>query len=741
MKFITRLTRLALERLEDRNLLAVLGINGNVNIGEYAGNQWQATIAIDPTNPNDLFAASNQDSGGLFAAYSTDAGATWTPSDTSGFSPTGFNAKAAFDDFGNLFVAYQDSGLIQVAVSTDDGQTFTGIYTSDLAGYGRPALAVGHSSVWVAASDPGGTVSAIGAAVNGLGDFGAFGAWKTVPNSAGGDFASAAVGPAGQLEVVYESPAGGAGPATIYASQKPDGLGTGSFNNPVSVSTTQVGGNRFIPAQPDAGIDAEPTVAWDRSGGIYNNRLYVAYTDAPSVTSDNTNTYVRYSTNSGSTWTPAFKVNDDTGTNSHFNSTIAVDQATGHLGVAWLDCRRDKGQGGPGDSDGIPNDEAQVFVSVSYDGGYFYVANRQVSDTGGTSNAGVSGNPYDLGSSTGLAFYNNELYPAWADNSPSLPGGNSPNLNLATVRVDVAPIVLTTEHVDGIYSNYANGTWTVNMIDKDHNRVYPADQAIWYMGPNAYNASPPPWMGVDHIWFLPQAQDPSKLYLGTSSEGTALGTFARYFNPDPRINNGAGGTDAWITNQLVDFQGPGTFFVWQTQSNGQPLVWMNTTDGITPDDLVYTFPGAHIHYAWAVTDPGTYYMSIQSSAYFVYPDQPTSSDVVTYTFCVEARDDGDPNGPPGATFPARGSRPSEPPARASLARVGQLPLSSSGPIPTAPPANSLDYFFADRGTVQQMALDLPRPGPVSRDETGWKPLARANADSGEPALSILADVI
>ncbi len=49
----------------------------NLNLSKMTGYQAETTIAIDPTNPNRMFASSNVSSNGLFAAYSTDGGVIW----------------------------------------------------------------------------------------------------------------------------------------------------------------------------------------------------------------------------------------------------------------------------------------------------------------------------------------------------------------------------------------------------------------------------------------------------------------------------------------------------------------------------------------------------------------------------------------------------------------------------------------------------------------------------------------
>ena len=58
---------------------------------------------------------------------------------------------------------------------------------------------------------------------------------------------------------------------------------------------------------------------------------------------------------------PAVRVNDDATTNSQFLPKIALDPTTGDLAVVWYDSRNDLGTGGPGDTDGIANDDAQLW--------------------------------------------------------------------------------------------------------------------------------------------------------------------------------------------------------------------------------------------------------------------------------------------------------------------------------------------------------------------------------------------
>src|SRR5689334_17680616 len=143
------------EPLEPRALMAVsIAAETLVNVSKMRGNQTEGTIAIDPTNPNRLFMASNTATGrdpdlgptdvnpgvaALFGATSTDAGVTWAGREfANGIGGDNLPAaccdpSAEFDNFGNLFFVYlsfvttpQYQGTeIDVIHSTDGGQTFT----------------------------------------------------------------------------------------------------------------------------------------------------------------------------------------------------------------------------------------------------------------------------------------------------------------------------------------------------------------------------------------------------------------------------------------------------------------------------------------------------------------------------------------------------------------------------------------------------------------------------------------
>ena len=106
--------------------------------------------------------------------------------------------------------------------------------------------------------------------------------------------------------------------------------------------------------------------------------------------------------------------------------------------MSWYDARNDLGVGGAGDTDGIPNDDAQVWGAFSTDGGQTFSRNIQIS--AGTSNSADAHNGIDYGDYSGLSFYGGIAHPAWSDNSNST--GNNPDGALHQLDIYTASVPL-----------------------------------------------------------------------------------------------------------------------------------------------------------------------------------------------------------------------------------------------------------------------------------------------------------
>lgn len=444
-------------------------VGPNVNLTKAVGNQYEPAVAIDPNNSNNIFIVARNETGGLWSARSSDGGATWTskliavsPIPPAGDVPRAYgNASVAWDQFGNLFLTYLSQGsptaatYVTLAVSEDGGATFfspAGLGPAMiLPPYARlpsmgdqPTVAVGPGSagfpgsVWLTFWSQGG-IWVSGAGVSGLGVISAFGSQVLPLQPVGVNYGDIAVGPNGEVIVTYGPNAQNSPSYGVYVQTAPTGLGTApyvpgsfAFNPPVQVTPVNVGGFTMIPAQPNWGVDPEAGLAWDRSGGAHNGRVYLVYTDSPALSTD-LDIFVVHSDDKGTTWSAPVRVNDDTGTNSQFLPRISLDQTSGTVAVTWYDARNSGA-----------NNTAQYFGAISADGGATFAKNFQIS-TGtsdqANSTAAAGFRKADYGDYTGNAFVAGKLIAAWADNSNST--GDNPdgatNFDLYAAVIQVTP--------------------------------------------------------------------------------------------------------------------------------------------------------------------------------------------------------------------------------------------------------------------------------------------------------------
>jgi hypothetical protein len=421
----------------------VLTVASNVNISMSAADNAETAIAINPQNPLNLFA---EDTWTVVGRYTTNGGLTWNTSDLSALPGSDGDMSCAFDDFGNLFLVQfspVQSLQIVVGLSTNGGASFSLLYETTTKKNDQPTLVTGPSatpgqgSVWISYTDKNNNQVVQGATVTGFGSVGTFTAAQTVLGGLNGDFGDIAVGPSGQVMIVYQNNTTTEGPDTIHMNLNPNGVG-GTFGPQSTPTVTQVGGFASIPAQPLRSIDAEPGLAWDRSGGPFQGRVYLMYTDRPNTSSYDTDILLRYSDNNGTNWSAPVRVNDDPLGNgkSQFLPRIALDQTTGYIAVSFYDCRNS-----------VSNNTTEFWAAVSTNGGASFLPNVKVS--AGVSSAlatGALGNKFDYGDYSGLTFFGGVFYPCWADNSNSTgdnPDGALNYFDMYTARVTVnTPLVL-----------------------------------------------------------------------------------------------------------------------------------------------------------------------------------------------------------------------------------------------------------------------------------------------------------
>jgi hypothetical protein len=331
--------------LEPRTLFSVsLAFEALVNTSKSPFNQSETAVAINPSNPNNIFVSSNSGSffqadtgpndpiaeSGIFVSTSTDGGATWTarviaagpgaddnndgiPNDD--FPVACCDPSAAFDDFGNLYYAYlaetSKGTSIVVLQSTDGGFNFTKVIEYD-GGGADPSnpndprggnvdrceittarLPDGSTGIALTFVDFDFSVDAEQCATATATGLGLVGPWTlhTLPQSgmgAGGGFSAnvgdPAIGPDGQVMVTYQT-VGDLDNEAVYANSTANGFAPGAaFGNAVFVDQTQVGTKETLPGQPVRGLSVVATVDYDRSSGPHRGRVYIVYTQQDTET-------------------------------------------------------------------------------------------------------------------------------------------------------------------------------------------------------------------------------------------------------------------------------------------------------------------------------------------------------------------------------------------------------------------------------------------------------------------------
>jgi hypothetical protein len=325
----------------------------------------------DPTN------AAGFEATDVFCAFSRDGGATFTirtpiGSPEDGFDPGALRnfAMCAYDAFGNLWVSYlvddfgvTDFSYIVLLRSSDQGATFDPpivLATSVSVGtFDRPCLATGtepltgFEAAYVTWVDHDLFPDRVFAAMAFTPAFGVPGAPLPpvqVDDGFGGFFgfmlhARCAVGPQGQLEVVWTEPDFiGLGGIAIRFDRDRDGLLSGAqvFDADSFVD--------FVPflaaplaSSPDAGPPLPlPAIAVARAG-THSGRVVIAYevpVPFPGGNPQNVNVFSRYTDDDGFNFSDRESVHP-ADASDQFVPALTADTLTGRFHVMWYDTSAD----------------------------------------------------------------------------------------------------------------------------------------------------------------------------------------------------------------------------------------------------------------------------------------------------------------------------------------------------------------------------------------------------------------
>lgn len=383
--------------------------------------QNEPSIAVNPENPNHVIASSNdyrlqQYGGDVRAGYyvSFDGGNTWPGDGVIDISSIP-NTNAAGDpamaihDVNNVYYGYiafsrnqDDAGGIFVSKSTDGGLSWNNpvlVALNTLSVFhDKDYIAVDASGspydgyvyvtwtrfeyaypIYFSRSTDGGASFSPGVEISGPGysyDQG------SIP----------VVGPNGELYVFWQN----YNVDSIRFNKSLDGGQTwGNASQVAAIAPLNCplpGGNFRCDSFPAAAVD--PT----------NGYLYVAWADERNGDAD---IYYTRSTDGGSTWSTATRLNDDPVGNDFHQFFPWMDTApNGDLYVGWFDSRND------------PNPYAVPFmydeyVTRSTDHGATFEPNTRISEVSSSAEVQFSGQ--FIGDYSGLAATNNFVFPAWVD--------------------------------------------------------------------------------------------------------------------------------------------------------------------------------------------------------------------------------------------------------------------------------------------------------------------------------------
>lgn len=441
------------QKVSKERVLAAGGIE-MVPVSPYNADQTETWIAINPANPKNLIASSNDSrfngiGGNYYMAvyYSLDGGETWQESKTPKNPFVEPNGRATIFDPGMFFDsqgrAYLSLGMTQLLGDDKEGDNGVFVAYSDDQGktwqyFEEPITFNSGNSVpfddkYLAVAD----INASSPYKDNLyvvwtrfrKDEGIYFARST---NRGETWSPAARIPGGTGRV--QSPVPAVGPdGTLYVAWR---VGDNS-NTSIAVQVSKDGGKTWVSAAPvvaqevrtsgtlltssnrnvladkqNMRISSYPTMDADKSQGAHSGRVYIAQSgkDNSSVNG----IYLTYSDDQGKTWSTSKRIDDNAVGNDVFLPSLSVDPVTGTLSVFYYSSQND-----PAKNQGVDG-----YIAISTDGGETFSHVRltaetaYIDDASDVSNQGT-GNYY-WGDYTGNASYGGRIFPCyWMPKTPT----------------------------------------------------------------------------------------------------------------------------------------------------------------------------------------------------------------------------------------------------------------------------------------------------------------------------------
>jgi hypothetical protein len=407
----------------------------NVDVSNEDDPQSETSIAIDPSDPSNLVAGSNE----IFRLpmrgyFSSDGGRTWGGVDLPLPPPIrhngydfGSDPGVAWDLHGNAYYSYivvffgAGFGVVgsemAVARSSDGGRTWTSTYFDMQKSEGtfvdKPMITVDddpssphEGTVYVAFDHvPGGKKSAVflSRSTDRGRTFSAPVRVSRYIKGQNGDIAADPfVSPNGDVHVAWQD---WAHTRVAEATSTDGGVTWGST---VTIAHTQTAFEIDLPSIDSRGALLYPSCDADTSSGPFRGRLYCSWWDGTLDT--NTEVFVSRSADDGATWSSPVVVNDVRRGDQYYQ-WLAADPVTGDVDLSWYDTRLDPSR-----------QTVNVFFASSDDGGLTFSPNVRVTTARSNEEVGDNinlGNQY--GDYEGLDAYGGVAHPVWTDHRASLP--------------------------------------------------------------------------------------------------------------------------------------------------------------------------------------------------------------------------------------------------------------------------------------------------------------------------------
>jgi hypothetical protein len=440
-----------------------------VDVSNECGPQSETYIAINPNQPKQLAAGSNE----IFRLpmrgyFSGDGGGSWggvdlplpVPIGTNG-TDFGSDPTLAFDSSNKVFYGYivvffgaafntPSHGVsingteLAVARSTDGGKTWPQVTFFEFNGgenhfNDKPMITADQNagspfrdSVYIGWDAAVGGSSSGGIRLARSRDHGLSFTTTRIDNPSGPGNAigvTVTTGPQGQVYAAWNDIAAN----TITFNSSLDGGVT--WGTPVVIAAKRIPFDIGIPAEFSRRALVYPACDVDRSSGPHAGRITCSWMD---LTPDglDTDIYASVSDNQGATWSPRSRVAESLGGVDRFNHWLATDPVTGAVNVSFYDTRNDS-----------TGKKFETDIFLSQGDGVTFAPSLRVTDAksnehdcGGIFPCSAIDYGNQQGDYEGVAAFGGVVHPIWTDSRRQLESAAGCRTNLLMEEVFTATV-------------------------------------------------------------------------------------------------------------------------------------------------------------------------------------------------------------------------------------------------------------------------------------------------------------